>query len=105
MSLGDLVIEMHEYDHPAGKARVAPDTTFVGCVHIAVAVDDIQSTYEGMVAAGVDFISPPQAVTEGKFEGFIGAYCRDPDGYIIELNEAPADPPELSELTTTQDAA
>lgn len=99
LSLGDLVIELHQYTYPAGNSAVPPDTTFVGAAHIAVKVDDVHELYERMLANGVDFISPPSEVTEGLFKGFVGAYCRDPDGYIIEINQAPETEPDLSEMT------
>lgn len=99
LSLGDLVIELHEYNFPIGNVAVPPDTTYVGCAHIAVKVNDVQGLYEEMAADGVDFISAPSRVSEGLFEGFTGAYCRDPDGYIVEINEAPAQEPDKAELT------
>lgn len=102
MALGDLVVELHEYAHPVGHAAVPADTTFVGCAHLAIAVDDIDAEYTRMRDAGVDFLSAPSAVTEGRFEGVLGCYFRDPDGYVIELNQAaPSVPaPEIGELTT-----
>lgn len=40
LAMGDVLIELHQYVHPKGNEQVVPDTTFVGCPHIAVQVDD-----------------------------------------------------------------
>ena len=51
---------------------------FVG---ISIEVDDIESTYQRLVAAGVEFTGPPQRQPWG---GTL-AHFKDPDGNILTL--------------------
>ena len=97
--MGDVLIELHQYVHPKGNEQVVPDTTFVGCPHIAVPVDDVEATYSRLVHEGVEFISSPQVITEGAFAGYSCAYCRDPDGLIVEITQPLADVPVALKLT------
>jgi lactoylglutathione lyase len=52
--------------------------------HIAIAVDDLESTLAGLAQAGVEPEKPPYRVREG---GSLLCFVRDPDGYRIELIE------------------
>ena len=56
-----------------------------GYNHIAVAVDDLDSTLEGLAGQGIEPEKPPYTVREG---GSRLCFVRDPDGYRIELIEA-----------------
>jgi lactoylglutathione lyase len=56
-----------------------------GYNHIAVAVDDLDSTLEGLANEGIEPEKPPYTVREG---GSRLCFVRDPDGYRIELIEA-----------------
>jgi lactoylglutathione lyase len=56
-----------------------------GYNHIAVAVDDLDSTLEGLAQQGIEPEKPPYSVREG---GSRLCFVRDPDGYRIELIEA-----------------
>lgn len=83
-NLGNLHMEVFCYHNPkpqAGERRPASD---VGIRHIAFDVKDIFAEYERLKAAGVDFISPPQHVPEGKCTS---VYFYDPDGNIVEMQE------------------
>ena len=55
-----------------------------GYNHIAVTVDDIDKTLEGLGAEGIEPEKPPYTVREG---GSRLCFVRDPDGYRIELIE------------------
>src|SRR3954465_9745251 len=55
-----------------------------GYNHIAVAVDDLDSTLEGLAQQGIEPEKPPYTVREG---GSRLCFVRDPDGYRIELIE------------------
>jgi catechol 2,3-dioxygenase-like lactoylglutathione lyase family enzyme len=56
----------------------------VGCNHVSIQVDDLQTLYEKLSAAGIEFHAPPSETPGG---GAIMTYCRDPEGVIIELVE------------------
>ena len=55
-----------------------------GYGHIAVTVDDLDSTLERLAGQGIDPERPPYTVREG---GSRLCFVRDPDGYRIELIE------------------
>jgi lactoylglutathione lyase len=56
-----------------------------GYNHIAVAVDDLDGTLEGLAQQGIEPEKAPYTVREG---GSRLCFVRDPDGYRIELIEA-----------------
>ena len=56
-----------------------------GYNHIAVAVDDLESTLTGLAAKGIDPEKPPYRVSE---DGPPICFVRDPDGYRVELVQA-----------------
>jgi len=56
-----------------------------GYNHIAVAVDDLDATLEGLKEQGIEPEKPPYSVREG---GSRLCFVRDPDGYRIELIDA-----------------
>lgn len=83
-NLGNLNMEVFCYHEPKprlGERRPAND---IGIRHIAFDVKDIFAEYERLKAAGVEFISPPQHVPEGKCTS---VYFYDPDGNIVEMQE------------------
>jgi lactoylglutathione lyase len=55
-----------------------------GYNHIAVGVDDLDGTLEGLAADGIEPEKPPYTVRDG---GPRICFVRDPDGYRIELIE------------------
>jgi lactoylglutathione lyase len=55
-----------------------------GYNHIALAVDDLDGTLEGLASDGIEPEKPPYQVREG---GSRICFVRDPDGYRIELIE------------------
>ena len=55
-----------------------------GYGHIALAIDDMESTLAELAKHGVDPEKPPYRVREG---GSLLCFVRDPDGYRIELIE------------------
>ena len=82
-------LELVQYVHPQGEPwRGGIKDT--GAAHLALTVTDIAERYERMVAAGVEFVSPPNAITAGVNEGGSTCYFKDPDGIILELIQPPA---------------
>jgi lactoylglutathione lyase len=55
-----------------------------GYNHIAIGVDDLDGTLDGLAADGIDPEKPPYQVRDG---GSRICFVRDPDGYRIELVE------------------
>jgi lactoylglutathione lyase len=55
-----------------------------GYNHIALAVDDLDGTLEGLAGDGIEPEKPPYQVREG---GSRICFVRDPDGYRVELIE------------------
>jgi lactoylglutathione lyase len=55
-----------------------------GYNHIALAVEDLDGTLEGLVSDGIEPEKPPYQVREG---GSRICFVRDPDGYRVELIE------------------
>ena len=50
-------------------------------VAVSLQVEDIQATYEELVARGVEFLGPPE---EQSWGGFL-AHLRDPEGNVLTL--------------------
>lgn len=79
------MLELIEYVGERGPVERGPATNNVGAAHLALLVDDMQTRYERMVAAGVAFRNPPVTITEGANKGGIATYLHDPDGITLEL--------------------
>ena len=84
MERGDLVVELIEYSVPEDKKMVAPRPCDVGCMHIALEVDDIHGMYEDLLAQGVRFNTSPKRNSD-NLDWAWWCYTRDPDGVPIEL--------------------
>jgi catechol 2,3-dioxygenase-like lactoylglutathione lyase family enzyme len=83
MKCGDCQIELLQFLSPPGKQR-APKMNDAGCVHMALAVDDIQAVYQRLVQAGAEVNAPPQK-DESGFEWAYWMFFKDPDGTMIEV--------------------
>jgi lactoylglutathione lyase len=81
---GDLVIELFQYLRPA-TLDADPEPARIGNAHLCFLLADLESTYERLSAAGVDFFSAPVDVDTGANAGGRGVYLHDPDGITIEL--------------------
>jgi catechol 2,3-dioxygenase-like lactoylglutathione lyase family enzyme len=58
---------------------------YLGAMHLAFHVDDIQATCEDLKAKGVTFLSEPNTVDEGVLAGWRWVYFHDPDLIPLEL--------------------
>jgi catechol 2,3-dioxygenase-like lactoylglutathione lyase family enzyme len=58
--------------------------TEIGCSHFAITVDDLDSLYRQLLGEGIEFNYPVQISPDSKVKI---AFCRDPDGTLIELVE------------------
>jgi lactoylglutathione lyase len=70
----------HNHETPAGGYELG---TAYG--HIAVTVDDLDSTLERLAGQGIQPERPPYTVRDG---GSRLCFVRDPDGYRVELIES-----------------
>jgi len=77
-------IELLQYlSHP--KDIPPPrDACDVGCSHVAFQVDDVDSLYSELKERGIRFNASPAVSPDGYAKV---AYCRDPEGVIVELVE------------------
>ena len=87
---GDDIIHLIEYISPKGE-RIDPKLCNPGVAHLAFEVDDIQKTYDELIAKGVEFNHPPywggQKIEDIK--GWGVCFLKGPDGIPIELMQAP----------------
>jgi catechol 2,3-dioxygenase-like lactoylglutathione lyase family enzyme len=81
-------LELVEYVRPRG-IRGDINHNNPGAAHLALAVGDIDERHERLVAAGVQFISPPSAITSGVNAGGYTCYFHDPDQIVLELLQPP----------------
>tara|TARA_B110000240_G_C13322198_1_gene377622 strand:+ start:319 stop:747 length:429 start_codon:yes stop_codon:yes gene_type:complete len=77
------MVELLQYiSHPES---VTPDPiNRIGCSHIAITVDDIDSMYNILTEFGCVFNYIPQLSADGNAKV---AFCRDSDGILIEVVE------------------
>jgi len=84
IKLGDVRIEFLEYKDPAAQPY-HKNPSIAGSAHLALAVEDIEDVHARMVKEGIEFHTGVNTyVEEGKVE-MKWAYCRDPDGIVLEL--------------------
>jgi catechol 2,3-dioxygenase-like lactoylglutathione lyase family enzyme len=85
--VGDGILELLEYSSPPSPIDAPMPQNALGAQHVAFHVDDCQAKYDELVAKGVHFLSPPNAIDEGILAGWRWAYFTDPDGITLELVE------------------
>ncbi|HZQ64598.1 MAG TPA: VOC family protein [Gaiellaceae bacterium] len=96
-------LELVEYVAPRGERR-SIEICNPGAAHLAMTVDDIHERYERLTAAGVAFVSPPNAITAGVNEGGWTCYFRDPDDIVLEMVQPPPGRLELSAAAAAPEA-
>jgi len=81
-------LELVEYVTPKGE-RGDINICNPGAAHLAICVDDIHARYDRLLAAGVHFFSPPNAITAGVNQGGFTCYFHDPDQIVLEMVQPP----------------
>ncbi|GLX08045.1 VOC family protein [Microbispora sp. NBRC 16548] len=81
-------LELVEYVRPRGEAR-DPSRHLPGAAHLALTVEDALAEHARLTAAGVRFVSPPNAITAGINAGGYACYFLDPDDITLELVQPP----------------
>jgi catechol 2,3-dioxygenase-like lactoylglutathione lyase family enzyme len=84
---GGTLVELLEYVSHRRERPEAPEACAIGASHVAFTVRDLAATQARLSAAGVPFHAAPQTSPDGYARV---AYCRDPDGTIVELVEVVA---------------
>ena len=82
--IGDTRLELVEFFEPRPSQGSPRGATNVGITHFAITVHGIDRIHQEMNGAGIFFVSPPQMEKTGFAKI---AFCRDPDGNLIELIE------------------
>ena len=91
--LGNLYIEPFEYLAPLPAPQdPARGVHQYGYTHFCLQVDDIMAVHAKMVAAGIDFHTPPDpnhivTAPDGSRSGYCATYGRDFFGNVFELIE------------------
>ncbi|MDF2797536.1 MAG: lactoylglutathione lyase [Devosia sp.] len=73
---------------PATGALTAEDVAVgrAGVRHLTFNFDSVDETYDQLLRAGVDIVEPPRDAHNRDIARRV-AFCRDPDGILIELIE------------------
>jgi catechol 2,3-dioxygenase-like lactoylglutathione lyase family enzyme len=74
-----LQFPSHPGQAPAGRGLATP-----GCTHLAFTVKDVGEAFRELSGKGVAFVSEPTASPDGYARV---AFCKDPEGFHIELVE------------------
>ena len=85
LDAGNAMLEMV---CPATGALVAEDVAVgrAGLRHLTFRFDDIETVYKTLEAADCDMVEPPRTAHNPDIVRRV-AFCRDPDGIMIELTE------------------
>ena len=75
------MVELLYYDNPKSIFS-ARRINAIGCGHLAVTVDDVESLYKDLTTRGIKFIGSP--ASNGKVKV---VFCLDPNGFYLELVE------------------
>ena len=80
------MLELLHYDsHPERPYNnMVRRITEIGCSHFALTISDLDSLYKRLMDEGIKFNYPVQISPDGKVKV---AFCRDPDGILIEMVE------------------
>ncbi len=81
---GNAQVELIEYVTARGRPYDRNNND-IGAMHIAFQVDDIEATYQRLLAHGVRFTSPPATIPAGPMKGWRWTYFFDPDGVSLEI--------------------
>lgn len=80
---GNLLELLHFQSHP-DKPMWQGQPYSTGITHIAFTVDNLDSTFNKLKNAGITFNAPPQQSPDGYAKV---AFCRGPEGVLLELVE------------------
>lgn len=81
---GAALIELLQFDVPKPENGGEPSLFRTGATHFALTVTDLDALHESLAACGTTFLSKPRRSPDGLA---LVAFCRDPEGNLIELVE------------------
>jgi len=82
LKAGNAFLEIFEYREPASRRGDDRALSNQGFSHVCFDSDDVTADHARLSAAGVVFTSDPMDVGPMRI-----AYCRDPDGNFVELQQ------------------
>ena len=78
---GGHILELVQYVRPESSDRPTEERAVLGASHRCFDVDDVNATFDAMIANGAKKLNRPVEVSPGR----IVCYLQDPDGNWIEL--------------------
>lgn len=81
----NLMLELFQYDRPAGRNTTPPRNCDFGGHHIALKVSDLAAAKDYLVAKGCRVMAGPIELNEGPCAGLKVNYFLDPWGNQLEL--------------------
>lgn len=85
---GPTLLELLQFDSPQPESTGMPSLFRTGATHFALTVHDLTALHEALSACGTPFLSAPERSADGLA---LVAFCRDPEGNLIELVEPSAE--------------
>jgi catechol 2,3-dioxygenase-like lactoylglutathione lyase family enzyme len=83
--IGDTFLEIMEWaTSPAAEAPAGPGTV---AWHLGIRVDDLATTHEQALAAGIEVAGPPSWFNEGPGSTWGAFIVHDPDGLHVQLKQ------------------
>jgi catechol 2,3-dioxygenase-like lactoylglutathione lyase family enzyme len=82
-------IELIQYLAPEDRKLSALRACDTGFAHLAFEVDDVEAVLAAIRAGGFEPFNPPEVVPAGPRKGGKNVYTRDPDGVVLEFQQAP----------------
>ena len=86
LDAGGGMLELFEPNHPVETPAMDDSMHHAGFRHISLRVDNVDETYKRLCDAGVEFRSPPKLPNISPTAVKL-AFCKDPDGIVVELME------------------
>jgi catechol 2,3-dioxygenase-like lactoylglutathione lyase family enzyme len=86
-----VAIDLLEWQVPPPTGTPYPTANILGLARIGMTTTDIDATYEGLRAAGVDCYGAPHDVEVEGVPPMRAFVCTDPDGTLIELMSGDTD--------------
>ena len=81
---GSTLLELLQFESPPPGDGGMPSLFRTGATHFALTVQHLFELHEVLVAGGTPFLSAPKTSPDGLARV---AFCRDPEGNLIELVE------------------
>ena len=80
-------LELIEYANRPADNDTPIQQNYLGAMHMAFQVPDVEKACAELTAKGIKFYSTPNVVDEGVLSGWRWVYFEDPDGIPLELVE------------------